>query len=438
MRRARAVRPVRRGAALAAAVALAFSLSACGGSDDDTGGKVKLRFLSLAWQKESIKANKDIVAAWNSAHPDIQVRYVQGSWDNVHDQLVTSFEGGKAPDIVHDAADDIAGFADQGYLADLTDLLPADLKSDIPQAAWDMTKFGEGGTYGIPFLQEPRLVMANRKLLDKAHVRIPTTRHPWTWAEFAKAAKKLTKGSGTSKTYGVAWPMKSPTSAVLDLSLNYGGKYFYKNDDAYQLKFGAAEQALPKLIHDQVNVDHTAAKSTLGMSGSDTLPGFFSGKYAMVPLGLSYRQQIDEQAPKDFDWMVLPPIKGQSQQQGVSPQTLSIATATEHKKQAMKFLDFMAEPKNQTRLAKGDWMLPTSTKALKSPKLNTDTFGWKTGAQAGSKLVAVPAQAAKGYPEWKDKVAEPAFQQYFSGDITLDQLRDKLVTDGTDVLSRYQ
>ena len=73
-----------------------------GGGDDQPPGRSSLRFLSLAWQKESVAANKQLVEEWNKANPDIQVEYVQGSWDNVHDQLLTSFEGGEAPDIIHD------------------------------------------------------------------------------------------------------------------------------------------------------------------------------------------------------------------------------------------------------------------------------------------------------------------------------------------------
>ena len=49
------------------------------------------------------------MAAWNEANPDIQVELLQGSWDNVHDQLVTQFAGGTAPDIIHDESADIIG-----------------------------------------------------------------------------------------------------------------------------------------------------------------------------------------------------------------------------------------------------------------------------------------------------------------------------------------
>ena len=85
-----------------------------------------LRFQSLAFQAPTIKATKNIVASWNAANPDIQVKYVQGSWDSVQDQLVTQFQGGTAPDIIQYESAAMTGFAQQGYLADLGPYLSDD------------------------------------------------------------------------------------------------------------------------------------------------------------------------------------------------------------------------------------------------------------------------------------------------------------------------
>jgi ABC-type glycerol-3-phosphate transport system substrate-binding protein len=419
------------------ALVLALLLAGCtgGGGNGSAGGRITLRFQSLAWQDESVTANKELVKEWNAAHPDVKVEYVQGSWDSVHDQLLTSFEGGEAPDIIHDASDDLADFAYGGYLADLRGLLSARLKSEIPQRSWETTTFGDG-IYGVPFLQEPRVLIANATWLKKAAVRIPTPEHPWSWAEFREITRRL---SGDGK-YGVAWPLKEPVSATLNLSLSAGGELFHRGTDGtVTVRFDKADQIVPRTIHDQADVDHSASPTTLGSGGSDTLPGFFGGKYAMIPLGFSYRQQIVQQAPKGFDWQVLPaPAGADGLAQGVSPQTLSIAEDSPHKKEAAEFIDFLLQPKNMVRLALGDWMLPTGTQALKSPALHTTRDDWATGTALADDLVSAPAQSVRGYPEWKDKVATPAFQEYYSGAITLAELRQRLERDGNLVLARYQ
>ncbi|MFD9859616.1 ABC transporter substrate-binding protein [Streptomyces alboflavus] len=421
------------------AVAAALVLLLAGCSDDGDGesdGRITLRFQSLAWQQESVEANKELVKEWNATHPDVKVEYVQGSWTSIHDQLLTSFEGGEAPDIIHDASDDLADFAYGGYLADLGDLLPERLKADIPKASWDTATFG-GKVYGVPFLQEPRVLIANAKWLKESGVRIPTPQKPWTWPEFRSVSKELGDGDGK---FGVAWPLKDPVSATLNLSLSTGGQLFHRRPDGKaEIRFEAADEVMPRTVHDQVNVDGSASGSTLGMGGSDTLPGFFGGKYAMVPLGFSYRQQISQQAPKGFDWQVLPaPAGADGLAQGVSPQTLSVAEDSPHKKEAVQFIDFFLRPANMVRLARGDWMLPTGKEALKDPALRTKKDDWATGTALAGHLRPAPAQSVRGYPEWKDKIATPALQEYYSGAIGLDELRRRLVKDGNLVLKRYQ
>ncbi|WP_267716166.1 ABC transporter substrate-binding protein [Streptomyces sp. CoH17] len=417
-------------------LALVLLLAGCaGGADDRADGRITLRFQSLAWQDESVRATKELVREWNAAHPDVRVEYVQGSWDGVHDQLLTSFEGGEAPDIIHDASDDLADFAHGGRLADLTGLLPARLTSDIPRQSWETVTFGDG-VYGVPFLQEPRVLIANATLLKESGVRIPTPADPWTWAEFRQVAKVL---SGDGR-YGVAWPLKEPVSATLNLSLSTGGRLFHRGPDGrVTVRFEAGDQVVPRTVHDQVETDRSASPTTLGSGGSDTLPGFFAGTYAMVPLGFSYRQQIEQQAPEGFDWQVLPaPAGADGLTQGVSPQTLSVAEDSPHKKEAVAFLDFLLRPDHMVRLALGDWMLPTGRQALADPALHTAERGWATGTALAAHLRPAPAQSVRGYAEWKDKVATPALQEYYSGAIGMDDLRRRLEEDGNLVLARYQ
>ncbi|MFI1434964.1 ABC transporter substrate-binding protein [Streptomyces lydicus] len=422
--------------AAAAALPAAALLPGCSGERRrrSSGGRITLRFQSLAWQQDSLKANKQLVAEWNARHPDIQVRYVQGAWATVHDQLLTSFEGGEAPDIIHDASDDLADFAYGGDLADLTALLPTRLRQDIPGHSWETATFN-GRVYGVPFLQEPRVLIANRAKLRRSGVRRPTPEHPWSWEEFAEAAKRLTRGSD----HGVAWPLKEPVSATLNLALSTGGRVFHRGPDGkVAVRFDAVDQVVPRTVHDQVNVDRSASRTTLGMGGSDTLPGFFAGRYAMVPLGFSYRQQIVQQAPEGFDWTVLPAPRGTSAAQGVSPQTLSIAEDCPYKEEAMAFIDFLLRPPNMVRLALGDWLLPTGQEALRDPALRVAKHDWATGTALAGSLRSAPAQSVRGYPEWKDKIATPGLQEYYSGAIGLDALRKRLVRDGNLVLARYQ
>ncbi|MGP4114746.1 ABC transporter substrate-binding protein [Streptomyces sp. 4N509B] len=444
--RGRARARTRGAAALALATAL---LAGCAGDDDGDDGTVRLSFLSLAWQEESIAATTALVDRWNAEHPDVQVEYVQGDWANIHDYLLTSFMGGEAPDIIHNDASDLIDFANGGYLADLTERLPETTRSDIPDSSWRTTTFelddGHTGVYGVPFLHEPRVLIANAELLRDSGVRIPTTQEPWTWAEFEDASRTLTRdtdGDGDTDTYGVAWSMSEPVSQSVNLSVTTGGGLFYEDAGGEPvIRYDAADSAVAEVVRRQVTEDRTAPDSSLGMSGSDTLPGFFDGRYAMLPLNFSYRQQVVQQAPDGFDWTVLPMPTGGGEfglAQGVAPQTLSVAEDSDHQQAAADFIAYLTRPDHAVDLALGDWMLPTSATALADPSFTTTEHGWRTGAEVAAELLPSPVLGVRGYPEWKDKIATPAFQDFYAGSGDLDDLREELVDDGNRTLDRYQ
>jgi multiple sugar transport system substrate-binding protein len=418
---------------VAVSAALLIGLSGCGSGGDDeesSSGPVKLRFLSLAWQKDSLAANRELVDKWNAEHPDIQVEYVQGDWNSVHDQLLTSFEGGDAPDVFQYESASIGEFAKQGYLADLSGLLSGDFKSEVSQGIWD-TVTVDGKVVGAPFLLESQVVLANKKLLDAAGVTVPAAGHAWTWDEFQANAQSLTRDG----TYGVAWALKSPTNRVMNLSLNFDGKFFYTEGGKTEVKVGDAEKEIPRRIHDMIYVTKSASPDAVGMGGTDPLPGFFAGKYAMLPGGVFLRQQMVEQAPAGFEWVTLPPVKGTSANQAANPQTLSISEDSAGKKQAAQFIEYFLNPANQARLAQGDWLVPTGKKAGEElVKATGGKQGWDVAVASAADLTIAPFQTVSGYPEWKTKFATPALQQYFANKITLDQLGTQLVDGGKQVL----
>ena len=427
--------------------------SACS-SSDDTGGTdttvatdsgstettmsstepVELRFQSLAWQEESIAANIALVDEWNAANPNIQVEYVQGSWDSVHDQLLTAFETGEAPDLVHYESTPIIDFARRGYLVELSTVLSSDFVSSIRDGAWETVTDANGGLYGVPFLQESSLFYANKTIFDEAGIALPTIDEPWTWDEFQTAAKDVT----TSDRFGVAFPFGSPTNRVLNLSLAYDGGYFSTTDGVSTAQFGPNEQEIPSRIYDMLWVDKSAAPDSLGFGSSDVLPGFFAGEYAMVTSGVWFRQQIASQAPDGFDWVTLPPLLGTSQNQGSASQTISISIDSPYPEQAGEFLEFFLNADGMAQLAIGDWLLPTSDAAgAQVDSVTAGADGWDVASDSATDLVMAPFQEVAGFAEWKSQISNPAFQEYFADQIDLDELGRRLVEEGQTVIDDY-
>ncbi len=425
-------------AAMLATAGLVLSACARGdsaGDGDDApadGESITLEFQSLAFQTDAVASTKEIVDAWNADNPDVQVELVQGDWASVNDQLLTAFEGGTAPDIFHYESGPLRDFNERGSVLPLDDLLSDEIKSDIREGAWDTVTFDDVVT-GVPFLQESQVIFANKAIFDEAGVELPTIDDPWTWDEFAEAARQLT----TELHHGTAFPLKSPANRILNLGVAFDAAYFETEDGASTATFGEAEGEVPQRIHDMIYSDMTAAPEAVGLSSADALPGFFAGQYATLPGAIWVRQQIIEQAPEGFEWVTLPPLEGESQTQGAVSQTLSVSADTEHPEEAVRFIEFALNAENQAKLAAGDWMLPTSQEAVKAPELNTPELGWDVAASTADDLEMAEFQQVKGFEEWKSKVANPALQEYFADQITLDELNTRLTGEGNEILERY-
>ncbi len=229
---------------------------------------VNIKFATYVWQPTTVAATKSIVEAWNKSHTNIQVEIVAVDPNSVHDKLLTNFVGGTAADVIHDEAADIAGFTEQGYLANLTPLLPKTLKSSIPKDIWSTVNFGRKIT-GVPSLMQTYNIFANMAIFKEAGVKAPTLADPWTWVEFRAAAKKLTNSS----RFGVCWGLRTPTAVIQTTSLNYGGQFNYLQNGKWIFRWGAAEQNVVRQMHDMIHVDKSVDPAATGLSGSGVLPG---------------------------------------------------------------------------------------------------------------------------------------------------------------------
>jgi multiple sugar transport system substrate-binding protein len=390
---------------------------------------VKLNFATYVWQPTTVTATKNIVDSWNKSHPNIQVSIVPVDVNSVHDKLLTSFVGGTAADIIHDEAADIAGFTQQGYLANLTPLLPKSLKSSIPKAIWDTVNYG-GKITGVPSLMQTYNVFANMTILKSAGIKAPTLADPWTWPEFRANAKKLT----TSDRHGVCWGLRSPVAAVQTMALNYGGHFFYLENGKWTFKFGPNDQNVLRQMRDMIHVDKSVDPAATGLSGSAVLPAFFGGKCAMTVQGNFQAQGMISQSPKGFNWAMFPLLKGRTQEQVANPQTYSIAQQSENKEEAMQFIAYLLNAQNMAKLALGDWLIPANPAAGKIALKSTKRTGsWRVATASVVHFRKGNWVSLAAYARWKNEVAQPAFVQYLKGAMSLEELENQLSSGWTRV-----
>lgn len=418
-----------RGASIAACLTTsALLLSACGGGGDSGGsggsadGPITLTFQSLSDQQAAIEATNSIVDAWNAENPDVQVKVIQSPWDGVLEKLTTQFSGDSAPDIVHADAGTILSFAQDGYLADLSDGMDPAFKDDVTGEVLD-TVTVDGQVIAYPTELQTYMVFANEQMLTDAGVEIPTG-ETMTWEQYREIAKATT----SDDTYGVAWGLSSPTATIMSMAPQFGGTYFEGTGEEATLTIGEGEQGVPEQIHAMAYEDGTILPVSLTQKGSEALAAFTGGKVAMTVQGSFQASNIAAEAPEGFDWIALPPLEGsEGAGQVANPQTLSVNVDSQYVDESIEFLNFFTSTENLAALNEADSLIPATVSAqdVLREKL-ADQPGWDVILDSGQYLEAGPFLFVTQYAAWKDTIATPAYQKFLANEIDADALADEL------------
>ena len=169
---------------------------------------VQLQFLTPAWQSDMVREVKAIVGEWNDAHPDIQVELIFQAWENIDDFMLTSFQGGQAPDLFHQDSVMCYEYGLMGYVEPLNDYLTDELLADVPEKYWAGVSDGET-IYGVPFLQETLVIFYNKTMFDDAGIVLPED-GMITWEELREFALQLTvrDEAGDVTTWGLLSPLE--------------------------------------------------------------------------------------------------------------------------------------------------------------------------------------------------------------------------------------
>lgn len=384
---------------------------------------ITMTYLTPAYLPGTVAATERIVADWNAANPAATVKIVYGDVNNMQDKLTTAFAGNVAPDIFQHEAASILSFSKQGYLADLTKEMKP-LKSTIPSGLWNVGSY-KNHLYGVPTMTQTYTIYANVDMFKKAGVAVPVGTNTFTWDDYQALAKKFT----TSTNYGVAWGLKSPAAMTMIMGMNFNASFFrgMSSSSGPILSVNKAELEVPSRIHAMIYDDKSVDPASLTMSGAGPVPGFLAGKYAMIFAASYVAADLDIAAKASgFNWTALPLLKGNNNQQGANPQTLSVSAQSKYPKQAAAFIRYMMADKNLSDLALGEALIPSTSGSLKTTlALKKGNAGWTQILDDGASLALAPFTLVPNYQKWKDTVLQPAMQQYIQGKISITELKSR-------------
>ena len=240
------------------AASLSLVLAACsdgGGSDTSaspkTKGKVTLEFWS--WT-DGIEAQTKV---WNKEHPETQIRYVNAAGETVYQKLRAAVNAGTAPCLSKMDGMNLASFAADGLLTDITKVAgPYKSKYTVP--AWNAVSPG-GTTFGIPMGSSPLFTAYRADLFKKYGIEAPRT-----WDDLIAAGKKAQQQNKDVKIFNMAG---EDPSTLVDLSWQAGAQWYKADGDHWVIDFTSPEALKAGDIVQQLVDDNLASNASYADPG---------------------------------------------------------------------------------------------------------------------------------------------------------------------------
>lgn len=369
---------------LAASIAALFMVSACTGgaspaasspqpaaspstaaSPSAASEPVTIKIVHQFGDAESDKFDT-IVAAFEAANPTITIEQERNNEQNYYDKLVTTILGGSAPDIARVEPPKAAQYVAAGYAADLSELVPADVKGDFFEGTLEpLTK--DGALYGIPQDVAVLSLFYRSDLFQAAGIDSP----PATWDELVTTAKAITKddvygiglfgGWGAFEFYPWFW------QAGGEMLKDEGGKLV----PAFNSPEGvAALQFWVDLVK-----THKVMPEGTATQGEDEVKGpFIAGKIAMFTSGPWSLASLKEVSEIDGKWAVAPLPKGQQAASVLGGMDVIVLEQSKHKAEAAKFLEYWLSEDVQLDWAKSLGFLPVRKSLYADPFFGADPY----------------------------------------------------------------
>ena len=175
--------------ALVLACILALALTACGKSGK-SDGSLTMQIWDNS-QRESMQALAD---AYHELNPDVTIEVQVTSWDEYWTKLEAAAGSGNLPDIFWMHTNYILLYADNGMLADVTDLYDDDTYSHYSDISIANTQGSDGRMYGIPKDKDTVCLVYNKEMFDAAGVSYPDEN--WTWDDLTAASQAIYDATG--------------------------------------------------------------------------------------------------------------------------------------------------------------------------------------------------------------------------------------------------
>lgn len=310
---------------------------------------------------------EELAASFMAKQPNIKVdiTHIPGQND-YRKRLAADFAAGTPADVTLINYRRYAGFAAKGVLEPLgpyVDKSTAIKRSDFFEQAMAPYDW-KGTTICLPQNLSSLVVYYNKALFDAAGIAYPSD--DWTWADFVKTAKALTKdtnGDGTVEQFGIG--TEASVIRLAPFVWQNGGDIVDDNSNPKKLVLDtpATKEAMQWFI--DLQVKHKVMPDRVAEASEDSESRFQNGRLGMF---LNSRRGVPAYREiSAFQWDVAPLPKGKQKAGVLHADAFCMAAATKDKASTWAFIEYAMSAEGQTILAKSGRTVPSMKSVADSP-----------------------------------------------------------------------
>ena len=407
---------------------LIATMTACGnntgntsGTSGSANGSTKLTF--QIWDVNQRNAMQAMADAYTDQNPGVQIEVQVTNWGEYWTKLEAAATGNTLPDVFWMHTNEILKYANNGMLADLTDLY-SDVSANYYEENFDLNvlenaKGSDGQVYGVPKDKDVICLVYNKEMFDIAGVSYPDEN--WTWDDLISASEKIHEATD-----------KFGFMAYADDQLGYwnfvyqAGGYIL-NDDKTAAGFldPATQMAMDFYIGIQ-GYDFCPEQAYFAEQAPGT--AFFSQAGAMFFEGnWNLKAQLENFPEMVGKWDIAPlpvcpnPMSGDGRATISNGLTYATGAKGKNLEAAKDFLKFLGTEEAQRIQGESGFAIPAYNGLEDTFTTAFEGYDYKIDIESilGMFEYSVPSINSEGRPSWKSKVNDELLKIY-SGNVSLE------------------